>query len=114
MVLAPHDALRHGAALFDGGDPWHAHEVWEAAWKADHSRHRDAWKGLIQLAAAVYHLRRGHPGPVPTLLVRAHQHWLAHGHHLSRRPAWLATALLRLADHGTVPRLGPWVASDVK
>ncbi len=101
--------LHHGAQLFDAGQPWHAHEVWEEAWKEDRSAQRDAWKGLIQVAAAVYHLQRGNPGPVPALLVRARIHLEGHGHHLSPDPQALIQACRRLEATGEVPVLGPLV-----
>ena len=106
-MSTPRDLLREGARLFDGGHPWHAHEVWETAWRADRSPHRDAWKGLIQLAAAVHHLRRGNPGPVPVLLARAKTHWQAHGQHLAAHPAAVTAALARVEQTGVVPMLAP-------
>jgi Domain of unknown function (DUF309) len=53
--------LRRGAECFDAGDYWHAHEHWELAWKNHVTLHRHYVKGLIQLAAACYHVQRGKP-----------------------------------------------------
>jgi hypothetical protein len=47
------DDLAHGAALFDAGAYWEAHEAWESAWR----RERLPWQqGLVQVAAALYKL----------------------------------------------------------
>jgi len=59
--------------LFLAGRFWHAHEVWEEQWKAS----GDAWyKGLIQLAAALFHLRRRNERGAARLL-RTSQEYLA-------------------------------------
>ncbi len=68
------DHLAEGVRRFDAGAFWHAHEVWEEAWKADGAANRDRWKGLIQIAAACYHLQRGNQRPVAWLLGRARHH----------------------------------------
>jgi len=47
------DDLARGAALFDAGAYWEAHEAWESAWR----RERRPWQqGLVQVAAALYKL----------------------------------------------------------
>lgn len=60
--------LRHGAACFDAGAYWHAHEHWELAWKQHVQLHRHYVKGLIQLTAACYHVQRGKPQAARQLL----------------------------------------------
>ena len=72
------DFLAAGLARFDVGAFWHAHEAWEEAWKSDPQPHRDCWKGLIQIAAACYHLQRGNRRPVAWLLGRARHHLTTH------------------------------------
>ena len=72
------DLLAAGLARFDAGAFWHAHEAWEEAWKSDPAPHRDCWKGLIQIAAACYHLQRGNRRPVAWLLGRARHHLTTH------------------------------------
>ena len=71
-------AVFDGVRRFDAGEYWHAHEVWEEAWKADDGANRDRWKGLIQIAAACYHLARGNRRPVAWLLGRARHHLSIH------------------------------------
>lgn len=41
--------------LLREGRFWHAHEVWEERWRETSD---DYYKGLIQLAAGLFHLRR--------------------------------------------------------
>ena len=48
------DCLRRGAALFDAGRFWDAHEAWEEAWLEEEGDVRVFLQGLIQLAAG-YH-----------------------------------------------------------
>lgn len=52
--------LRPGARLFTDGHFFEAHEVWEAVWKAlPAGEERRAIQGLIHLAVALEHHRRG-------------------------------------------------------
>ena len=78
MSAAPGAGLAEGLRLFDAGEHWHAHEAWEDAWRADRAGDRDYFKGLIQLAAVCYHLRRGNRRPVARLLARACHHLTVH------------------------------------
>lgn len=61
-----------GAALFDAGDYFEAHEVWEDAWRAvaDPEAHR-LLQGLIQCAAAAIKVREGSWRGAATLIERA-------------------------------------------
>ncbi len=54
------DALTEGIELFNRGEFWHAHEVWESDWTLDR-KGPDAgfFKGLIQVAAGCLHYTRG-------------------------------------------------------
>ena len=53
------DGLRRGIDLFNAGDYWDAHEVWEPEWMPDR-KGPDAgfFKGLIQVAAGCLHYTR--------------------------------------------------------
>ncbi|HEX9986168.1 MAG TPA: DUF309 domain-containing protein [Thermoanaerobaculia bacterium] len=51
--------LRDGVSHFNSHQFWEAHESWEHLWLADRSAEREFLQGLIQLAAAYYHVRRG-------------------------------------------------------
>lgn len=59
--------------LLLGGRFWHAHEVWEERWRESGD---DYYKGLIQLAAALFHLRRRNERGAARLL-RTSQEYLA-------------------------------------
>ena len=51
--MSTDDDLALGAALFDAGAYWQAHEAWERAWRTE----RYPWQqGLVQVAAALYKL----------------------------------------------------------
>lgn len=59
--LEPNEAdalFRKGVALFNGVRYWHAHEAWEALWRAAPDEERDFYQGLIQVAAGLLHLQR--------------------------------------------------------
>ena len=61
-ALAPEQrrALEQGAALFNAGQWWEAHEAWEAAWQRARGLERDFFQALILLAAALH--KRWHHG----------------------------------------------------
>lgn len=66
------DALLRGAALFDAGDFFEAHEVWEDAWRATRDPEADRLlHGLIQAAAAAIKLRESNWRGAATLTDRA-------------------------------------------
>jgi hypothetical protein len=62
------DDLHAGAALFDRGEYWDAHEVWESAWRGYPGDDRHYFRGLIQIAAMNYHLERGNRSAARRLL----------------------------------------------
>jgi predicted metal-dependent hydrolase len=53
------DLFQRGAAEFDSGHFFAAHELWEQLWKASAEPQRSVLQGLIQLAAAALHAQRG-------------------------------------------------------
>jgi predicted metal-dependent hydrolase len=57
--LGAEGLLARGIELFDAGDYHQAHEEWEKVWIAGDSGDDDFWKGLIQAAICLHHLRRG-------------------------------------------------------
>lgn len=50
--------FREGIGLFNGARYWHAHEAWEALWRAADDDERDFYQGLIQISAGLLHLQR--------------------------------------------------------
>jgi hypothetical protein len=71
LALPPAESLAEAQRLLDGGLPFHAHEVLEAAWKAAPGAERELWRGLAQLAVGLTHARRGNAVGAARLLRRA-------------------------------------------
>ncbi|MEV8540212.1 DUF309 domain-containing protein [Streptomyces sp. NPDC051572] len=59
VVRAPEDTVVEAQALLDEGKPFHAHEVFEDAWKSGPDEERALWRGLAQLAVGLTHAARG-------------------------------------------------------
>lgn len=55
----PTTPFRTGVALFNAGEYFEAHEVWEELWADCPSADRRFVQALIQAAVAVYHFQRG-------------------------------------------------------
>jgi predicted metal-dependent hydrolase len=51
--------FRRGVELFNREEFWDAHEAWEAEWLAATGERAQLLQGLIQLAAACYHVQKG-------------------------------------------------------
>lgn len=64
------EAARLGASLLAEGRPFHAHEVFEAAWKTGPEAERELWQGLAQVAVGLTHARRGNARGAVSLLRR--------------------------------------------
>ncbi|MEV4949611.1 DUF309 domain-containing protein [Streptomyces sp. NPDC053755] len=63
LTRAPAETLAEAQRLLDAGMPFHAHEVFEDAWKTGPAEERDLWQGLAQLAVGLTHAARGNaPG----------------------------------------------------
>jgi len=72
QVRTPEQTLDEAQRLFDSGRPFHAHEVFEDAWKAARDADdADLWKGLAQLAVGCTHRLRGNTEGADRLLRRA-------------------------------------------
>ena len=53
-------SFEDGVRLFNGLEFWHAHESWEELWLEEDDDDRVLfYQGLIQLAAAYHHMKRG-------------------------------------------------------
>ncbi|MFF5336243.1 DUF309 domain-containing protein [Streptomyces sp. NPDC013181] len=55
----PAQTVREAQRLLDAGMPFHAHEVFEDAWKSGPEEERELWRGLAQLAVGLTHAARG-------------------------------------------------------
>ncbi|MGY5030289.1 DUF309 domain-containing protein [Streptomyces sp. 900116325] len=59
VIRSPDETLREAQRLLDAGMPFHAHEVFEDAWKSGPEEERELWRGLAQLAVGLTHTARG-------------------------------------------------------
>jgi predicted metal-dependent hydrolase len=59
VVRTPQETVAEAQALLDAGKPFHAHEVFEDAWKSGPAGERTLWRGLAQLAVGLTHAARG-------------------------------------------------------
>ncbi|MEW9510950.1 DUF309 domain-containing protein [Streptomyces bacillaris] len=70
VVRTPDETLREAQRLLDAGMPFHAHEVFEDAWKSGPRAERELWRGLAQLAVGLTHGARGNRAGGARLLRR--------------------------------------------
>lgn len=59
VLRAPEETVDEAQALLAAGRPFHAHEVFEDAWKSGPPEERPLWRGLAQLAVGLTHAARG-------------------------------------------------------
>lgn len=74
LVISPAEAAELGGRLLAEGLPFHAHEVFEAAWKSVPGQERELWRGLAQVAVGLTHARRGNASGAIALLRRGAGH----------------------------------------
>jgi hypothetical protein len=67
---SPQDTVREAQRLLDEGMPFHAHEVFEDAWKTGPAIEEGLWRGFAQLAVGVTHAARGNLTGAASLLRR--------------------------------------------
>src|SRR6201986_2255198 len=70
LGISPAEAAELGGRLLAEGRPFHAHEVFEAAWKSVPGPERELWRGLAQIAVGLTHARRGNASGAVALLRR--------------------------------------------
>ena len=71
IVRTPDQTIAEAQQLLDAGRPFHAHEVFEDAWKSSDGTDRELWQALAQLAVGVTHHLRGNDVGADRLLERA-------------------------------------------
>jgi len=74
LRVTPAEAADLGGRLLAEGRPFHAHEVFEAAWKSTPASERELWRGLAQIAVGLTHARRGNARGAVALLRRGARH----------------------------------------
>lgn len=93
----PEQTISEAQQLLDAGMPFHAHEVFEDAWKSADEREGPLWKGLAQLAVGITHAARGNLAGGATLLRRGADNI---GPYAGAPPHGIAVpVLLSWADH---------------
>ncbi|WP_037687232.1 DUF309 domain-containing protein [Streptomyces aureocirculatus] len=70
VVRSPRETVAEAQALLDAGRPFHAHEVFEDAWKSGPEEERELWQGLAQVAVGLTHAARGNTKGGARLLLR--------------------------------------------
>ncbi|MFE4453989.1 DUF309 domain-containing protein [Streptomyces sp. NPDC056796] len=70
VVRSPAGTVREAQRLLDAGMPFHAHEVFEDAWKSGPEPERELWRGLAQMAVGLTHAARGNAAGGARLLRR--------------------------------------------
>jgi uncharacterized protein len=78
LAVTPAEAAELGGRLLAEGHPFHAHEVFETAWKSTPAPERELWRGLAQIAVGLTHARRGNARGAAALLRRGAAHLRAH------------------------------------
>ncbi|MFE2476369.1 DUF309 domain-containing protein [Streptomyces sp. NPDC001194] len=59
VVRTPAETVGQAQRLLDAGMPFHAHEVFEDAWKSGPGADAPLWRALAQLAVGLTHAARG-------------------------------------------------------
>jgi predicted metal-dependent hydrolase len=67
------DFFLEGIALFNDGEFFEAHEIWEDAWHLASGPRKSFYQGLIQCAVTLEHVRRGNPRGVRSVWTTAQQ-----------------------------------------
>ncbi|WP_369215553.1 DUF309 domain-containing protein [Streptomyces flavofungini] len=98
VVRTPGQSLAEAQELLDAGRPFHAHEVFEDAWKSGPGAERALWQGLAQLAVGLTHAARGNPTGGARLLRRG----------TAAITAWTAESGLDRPYGIRVPELKAW------
>ncbi|MCX5085214.1 DUF309 domain-containing protein [Streptomyces sp. NPDC056121] len=101
VVRSPEETVTEAQALLDAGRPFHAHEVFEDAWKSGPDEERGLWRALAQLAVGLTHAARGNSAGGARLLRRG----------AGGLTAW-AEATSRPAPYGIdLPSLDTWATA---
>ncbi|MGW4478913.1 DUF309 domain-containing protein [Rhodococcus triatomae] len=114
LVRTPADTVAEAQRLLDAEMPFHAHEVFEDAWKSAVEDERLLWQGLAQLAVGLTHLRRGNIAGARKLFprgadrIRPYATQSPHGLDVAGIVGWAEEAAAGLDDpelHVAAPRL---------
>ncbi|MEV7085175.1 DUF309 domain-containing protein [Streptomyces sp. NPDC093085] len=104
VVRSAGETVREAQRLLDAGMPFHAHEVFEDAWKSGPEAERALWRGMAQLAVGLTHAARGNVTGGARLLLRgaavldASPDRTPHGLDLAGLTSWARELAARLHD----------------
>jgi hypothetical protein len=117
VVRAPAETVREAQLLLDAGKPFHAHEVFEDAWKSGPEEERALWRGMAQLAVGLTHAARGNTAGGARLLLRGAggiaPYGDPHGLDVAGLVAWARELAARLdPPTGTTRKAGAVDAAD--
>ncbi|MEV0775310.1 DUF309 domain-containing protein [Streptomyces sp. NPDC050428] len=104
VVRAPGETLREAQRLLDTGMPFHAHEVFEDAWKSGPGEEEALWRGMAQLAVGLTHAARGNPTGGARLLLRGAErisgYGAPYGIDVRGLTSWARKLAERIAERG--------------
>ncbi|MEU6672105.1 DUF309 domain-containing protein [Streptomyces sp. NPDC046727] len=113
VLRAPESTVAEAQELLAAGRPFHAHEVFEDAWKSGPEDERTLWRGLAQLAVGLTHAARGNAVGGARLLRRgagAVEEWQTergedrpHGLDLPGLARWARELAGRVEQNGSRP-----------
>jgi hypothetical protein len=104
LTRTPAQTFAEAARLLAAGRPFHAHEVFEDAWKSGPDNERELWRGLAQLAVGITHAARGNAVGADALLERGARNLVGfaadppHGLDIAALLAWTARAREQVAQ----------------
>lgn len=104
LVVTPAEAAALGGSLLAEGRPFHAHEVFEAAWKSASGADREFWRGLAQVAVGLTHARRGNASGAVSLLRRGAEAVRGYGA-AAEDPAGIDAALVAATAEALADRI---------
>jgi predicted metal-dependent hydrolase len=96
--------VHRGAALFNAGLFFEAHEYWEDVWRASGPPERTFYHGLVQAAAACYHVEKGNVHGAAVLLAKARTKLAAYAPRYLGVDVAALLASLEAVRAGTAPR----------
>jgi len=103
------DLFEQGVTLFNAGQFFECHEVWESLWKRASGADRLFYQGLIQAAVAILHAERGNLRGAASTYAKARAKLELSGEYMGIEVGSLRDALEEffaqaLAANGELPR----------
>jgi predicted metal-dependent hydrolase len=116
------EQFERGLRHFNAREFFEAHEVWEEVWLVENEPEKTFLQGIIQIAAAFHHYRRGNTDGAESLLASGivkltrfpGDHRGLAIHDLREEAKWWARALgeMRRPGDERLPAIRPWDSAD--